>query len=770
MTSDTLHQFSRQLATWAEAAIARGRSPFRRAELYPPLLTSEGEEAPPLVVWINRDSFMAGGVLLVPPREAGEALAAGVRCAEALGLRHFATWGAQAIVVWEKTAEEPRRLRVHPLASGAEDPHTFRSALHALLEEFKLLSVIGAVPPRELSPYYFANLARATMETAFPPLAQAVRIAQGEGRLCRGQSPHRLARHKTALTLLRLLGLLAGDHLPPAIHPEGLERAMTFALDALPLPLRALLLPDGEEIPLPSEAAVRFHHLFRRLGQVQFGNDAERAARVLEILLAHEGHRLGGHPLPEGADLREALLVNPDRLVPEAAAEVAPPPLLALTALIRQMKGAPPPRAQAESCFVLDREQTAGDIVGTLADRTLPPAHERLELTTRLRSSWPNRRFHLPPRTPRWVWDLLHLLGLAGEGARLDLNLPGGWFGADFAPALLDLIREQFTAERLTRDEKGVRIALRRTVEPEALTFLGGPAGERTLPWRYLREGHRALLPLALNLPAPLFPLLADGAFQPVRPEAWPRWEREIFLFSRSSLGRLLWDLAGGGSLPSRELLPEKAPERGWPVPSPEILDNLRLIPWEGSEPPSSALIDRELALWLGLPAELPLPAPEAPPCGAGGSRTGRRAPPVEEIARAVFSDGIPRFPEQYLYDYYRPDLQRFTFQGPLRPEESFFGQIILRDSAGAPLTVEGEETARALELASYSGRVPVELPRDRRLTAALLDRYLGDLRTLRQALLRQTHLHQADHRAAEALAQRIWKSRPLPPWTLLEE
>lgn len=768
MPFEPLPQFNRQLALWTEAVIARGRSPFRRAESHPPLLTASGEESPELVLWINRDSFMAGGILLLSPEEIEEAVPSGVRCAEALGLKHFGVWSPREIVLWECGGGRVSTIPAPP----RKEPEAFRSSLETLLEHFKLRSVLGNVPPADLSPYFFANLARTAMEGAFPSLAEGVRIAQGEGRFSGAQSPHRLARRKTALTLLRLLALMARDALPPAVQPEGLERAMTFALDGLPRQLHRLLACTRDELPLPPEAAVRFHHLFRRLGQLQFGRDGARVARVLEILLANEGHRLGGHPIPDGPVPEKGLLINPDDLLPSPSAEVAPAPLLALTALIRDLGGIPSDSIQVESCFDLAREQMAGTVVGTFADRTLPPAEERLEMTARLRTSWPNRRFPLSPRTPRWVWELLHLLGLSESGTHFALHLPKGSLGADFAAPVLDILREHFTIDRLSHAAPGLRIDFRKEVDFEAETTFPGDAGERRLPWKMLCCGHRALIPLALDLPSPLFALLSEGVLKPFQAEDMKDRARQLLLYGRSSLGKYLWRVVGGGNrLPEFGELPEEGEARGWPIPPAAVLDHLSGIP-EGDEVPSSALIDRELSRLLGVPEELP-----AARCDVLASRSAaqflgspRQRNAAEEIAGVVFADGIPKFPEQYLYDYYRPPLRSFSFGGPLKAEGAFFGQMTLRDAEGTILTVEGEETARALIFASYSGRTPVDLPQDRRLTAAILDRYCSDLRHLRQVLLRECHLRVPKFRSAEALAERIWKSRHLPPWSLVEE
>ena len=66
MNQPELQQFAQQLATWTELIIENGRTPFRRVDLYPEIHTAQGILQPPLVFWINRQSMMAGGILLLP--------------------------------------------------------------------------------------------------------------------------------------------------------------------------------------------------------------------------------------------------------------------------------------------------------------------------------------------------------------------------------------------------------------------------------------------------------------------------------------------------------------------------------------------------------------------------------------------------------------------------------------------------------------------------------------------------------------------------------
>ncbi|BCR04186.1 hypothetical protein DESUT3_12550 [Desulfuromonas versatilis] len=783
MDQNTLKLFTGQLAHWAEAAIEEGRLPFRKVETFPPLWTEGGIQAPPLVFWINRDSFMAGGVLLVPERQSQEVTDAGCQCARALGLQHFVTWSDREIVFWEDHPQGVVRGKSLALPAAEEaSPVIFRESLVRVLEELKLLSVLGAVPPNALSAHFLGNLFKGTLLSAVPYLDEAYRVALGENRLeSEAGDAHLLASGKGHLTLLRMLALLLFDRLPAAVQPEGLERAMHFALDTLPEGLRDALSPGRHELPLPAESAVRFHHLFRRLIQLRLGDNRERFRQTLDLLLLHEGPGLGGFPLPEQERPAPAplLLVNPDRLPGETGQELmvsAPQPLLGYLALLRSTRQEPPLLAQAFSPLTMVTPPEARGIVGALGDETIPPPRQRQALTAQLRNSWPTRRFPLRPQTPRWVWEFIHLLGLGAEGSLFYLRIPAGWLTADFGEPLFELLREEFQLLRIAADQSGsTTLHLVKGPSGAPPCHVDGPGGPRELSAQRLAAGPRSLLPLALELSAELFKLLEDGLLAMPIENGWPKnLDREAFLFSRTTLGRHLWKVVSGGApLPQRSYLEREALRWGWPLPPREILANLRQFEWRDGEPaPGAAQLDREIAPWIG--QEVPV---ETAAVSRSRKRSQERAQeqpqddPAGEIAAQVFVDGLPKFPDHYLYDYYRPRMVDFRIAGPLRAGEEFFGRYTLYNEQGNELEVEGAETARALVLCSHGERRGgFSMPAERKVVAEILERYLEDLRQLRRALVRLAHKRVANPRAAAAMVERIWESQPLPPWPLVEE
>ncbi|WP_298038672.1 hypothetical protein [uncultured Desulfuromonas sp.] len=771
------------MALWAESAIGQGRYPFRKIETFPNLLTEKGELAPPLVFWINRDSFLAGGVLLFPEKEAEEDIERGGACARALGLGQFVTWAAREVVFWEERGESSRQLKALPLPSSSETSvDRFQDTLHQIMEELKIRSVTSGVPPHQLSPYCLANLCRTALMDVGPSLVEAQRRALVETSTRRSRGPEEnLALGKGALTLARLLSALCFDLIPPTVQPEGLERAMGFATDRLPEELRRSLEAGPEELPLSAESAVRFHHLFRRLGQLRVGETPRAAAETIDILLRHEGPRLGACPAPgtEAPHSAPSLVVNSNRPRGDASArvEISPPPVLALSALWRALEGQAPAISQAAHPFELGPCKAPKSIRGCLASGEVPPSRQKQALKARLRNSWPTRRFALPAQAPLWAYEFIHLLGLADRRAEIELVTPGKWLGSELAVPLLALIKEQFTLRFLGPAlQGGLELHLTKGAGPEAATAILGPDGPRQVSWGTLQSAHDSLLTLALTLPTPQWVMMEEGLLSLPTEADWPRQlERELFLFTRSTLGRTLWgQVDATGAMPSLASLQQAFLRHGCPLPPADVLHDLRLLDaGPDSPPPPQNVLDQELLRSLG-PGAIPCAPQESteekPARHVSPPARPRRQTLERLISGTVFIDGIPRFPEHYLFHVPSSQLREYRVTGPLKARGEFFGQYVLEQADGTTLEVEGEETAKALILASLGDRLPLALPVERELTAEVLKKFLKDLRRLRQALLQECHLHLANPRSAKSLAAGIWRSHGLPPWEWLDD
>jgi len=770
MDQQTLHLFCQQLAHWADAAIDSGRFPFRRAEPFFPLLTNRGEISPPLILWINRDSFMAGGLLFLSSAATEMENAVRIACADARGLKHFVVWAPREVAIWETCGNTASPCKSLPLTRAETTSADFCQTFLVLLEELKQLAILSALPPSALSAFYLANLCRLARQSTMPSFAEAFRVAWAENADSARLSPSSAPVQQSYLLLLRLLALLVEDRLPPAIRPEGLDRALLFALDTLPAEIRSPLEIQPWELPLPSVAAVRLHHLDRRLTQLQLATDRPRCQRTLEILLADGIGELGGALPPTLPPTKEAtagsLYLYPDRCYPASAvcAEVGSAPLLAFTALLRRLQGEPPVRIQSADLLTLGKTPSCTNVCGTLfVSRPLTPS-ERRTLAARLRLSWPNRRFPLPPQSPRWIYELVHLLGLTGNGACLALNTPD-WLKAPFGDFIFGLFRQDFALLSLERSTDGLKVYLQKGESVEETVFTR-PEQNRQIPWARLKNESASFLRLTLDLPDQAFTLLAGGALH-IPEDGLESSGHGLFLFSRSSLGRLLWHMVSDGlPLPSRQTLAKKFTDYQVPLPPLAILHQLEAL-FTSEQAPAQKTLDRELSLWLGVEMDFADMATPARP------RTTRRSAcakdeVAEKIRHSVLVDGLPQFPERYLYDHYRPQLVEYHLSGPLEAGEEFIGQYTLHDGQGRTLAVEGRETARALLLASFSGRSVVSLPADQHLTESLLERYLQDLRDLHLALVRESHRYLHNSRTADALVEEIWSDLPLPPWKLV--
>ncbi len=775
---DTLRQFIDQLSHWAESLISRGRSPLRKVETFPSLLTAIGEQQPPLLFWINRDSCMAGGVVLFPEDNDAATMEMGHYCAQALGLRYFITWTRNDISFWDD--ETPPRLRKQlPLTKkSSASTRDFQEVLQLLLEEVKLLSVLAAVPPPELSACYLANMWRTTLLTAEPLLNEHYRIARSENRLAPGEIPENLAIGKGFLTVVRLLALSYYDLLPTEMQPHQLEDKIRHALPTLPPGLRQSLAMGDRELALPESVAVRYHLLFRRLTQLRPASDLKRCGQALALLLEQEHQRLGGDAPPFPVPATAAtLLLNPDRVYEtvDPTLEFASAPLLAGLALQRNLCGQPAIE-QTVSLWQAPESFVPSHIIGTLVDQGLPSPDRRNHFRGLLRRSWPNRRFRLPAATPIWVWQLLHLLGLAAVDATIELRLPVGWLTNNYGLIVLELLQQQFTLNQL-RDHptEGITLRIEKSVNDDRITDLIHNNTSRAIEWSWLKSKHPALLSLALYLPGPLFDLLQKNLLCLPQPQTWPDNSTEaIFAFTRSTLGRAFWKLLGEGRpLPRRTLLRNEVLRTGLPLPPIKILDQLhRAMTDQTSDNLRQRAFEQELALWLGSD----LTSLASGSWAEGYESISTEAVEIdpkelaETIAQEVFVDGIPRFPDHYLYDYYRPDLRHYSFTPPLTRSSEFFGRVELIDHQECRLEVEDLDTARALLLCAADGMTSTSLPVEGQVTTAIVQRYLADLQNLHQTLSRSCHRHCIDPQQAEALTEGVWANQPLPAWkTILE-
>ena len=773
MNKQTLRTFCQQLAAWAQTAIDEGNYPYRKVELFPSLLSASGELTPPLVFWINRDSFMAGAVVFFPDNDAEEHLTPEQNCTAALGLDYFVTWGRNEIICWKVEEEKTTRFRtLSARPPAADSPAAYRHLLLQLLGEMQPLSARGLLPAERLSPYYFANLFRTVLTATLPGLRDQLRRKRVGALAPEALPPDAAALRKAVTSLLRLVALVGFDALPASVQPEGLEQAARYALETLPPELHPSLAFSGNELPLTPAAAIRFHHLLRRLTQLRMHCDLARTATALELLLDSYRHQLGGMPHLADSPLAGPgnLLINPTTTIsPEPPFfESASPPLLAFFSLIRAFKKMPAATQQFTSPLFVGAAVRPRSICGVLGESRIPPLREHSLLATYLRISWPGRRWVFPPGTPRWAWDLLHLLGLAEPGATIDVTTPGRWLASPFATILCEVCCEHCSLQQVHLSNTAeLRFSLTKSVSTHESVLLLTPHGERSLPYKRLRQAPGSILALALALPPNLFPLLAEGHLRPVAAGLSGDQLAGADFFATSTLGQLLTTIlsAHGAAIP-RGL---RFDPQSYPLPDPQLLGQLATDLPERT-PPSQETFDQEVnscpptpPLVLSTGAELFLPPSKLVNRGKSLSAL------MELLIQTVFADGIPLFPDHYLFAYLNPETFCIDLPEPLAFAETFFDRATLTAASGRRLDIEGLATARAIVLCSHGRKHQVKLPVDPTIMRAILERYLADLRRLHHTLRQLAHQHLGSARQADNLATRIWKDMHLPPPDLFD-
>lgn len=717
---------------------------------------------------------MAGGLILLPEKGAEEALETGTALASALGLKTFATWDPQKLTIWSLDGNN-----ISPQTTTAvgkiKSAGGFRQILHQLLDQLKVLAIANAPTAEELTPYWMANLVHLSLIDASPEIAEHLRTARAWKNLNWDGGRHpELA--KGVLTACRLLAVGHADLLARTVQAEGLERALRFAIDQLPDKLKQTLRFEENEPSLPETATTRFHHLWRRLQQLGSLQQQSRLARAVELLLVDVA-RLGPEaPRPDRTSARSSLTVNPAGSpgIVSVEAEIGTPAILGWRELLRWLQGYPSPAVIGQRVNQLPPEMQP-QIISAAFDTCPPPdKDDRPGLNTSLRVAWPSRRFQMPASTPVWHYDLLQILGRAAQDASIHLRLPASWLDPIEGEALWDLLCSDFCLSRLTLEKDGETLLhLSKGPSEDGSVQLINATEEKALAWKQLKHSSLQHLNYALFWPQELYCLIENSSLLLTDEHPYPReLAREIYLYWHSGWGHRLARWCGfNPEQLTLELLTQEHPPL--PIyPHPDKLQQLTNLLWAPEKTtPEGPQHDQDVALWVGKelanpdwpkapePEDLAIPKP---------SRTARKSL-EERIEGRLLVDGLPKFPEQYLYDHYRPELTSFSVSGPLRDHGRFFGQIELQAANHESLLVGSEALAGCLILASRQ-QLEIELPADPEILADILTRYLADLNQLHRLLNQESHRLQNNTGAALRLSKRLWKRWNLPEWEIVEQ
>ena len=752
MSQDPLQQFARQLHAWSSAELLKTPGPFRTVELAPGLLGKEGLISPPIVFWVNRESHLAGGVILLPKKDPTEIQESGQEICAALGLDCYYTWAVGEISCWQVDSSSGRQW-TEPLPSvEMQEEHSVRAVLSILLENMQnrffahqtLLPIISAP--------YLTNLLHNCIESSlafFPPTGQS----ENDGR-------------RTLSTLiLQILSLCSQGALPARSTPDKLLTDLNYASEQLPAPISEVFKKYAP-ISLPEKAVIKLHHLYQRLHQ---------HGSVLNVFIPETVNRLlrfwsetsDLHPLPAPLERNKStLIIAPDRYHPEmtVSIEVGAPPFIAATALLRRLQS-PDRRHPAQFTDLLDlRSPLEIDaVVGTIKNHTKATTSEQNELNALLRYSWPNRHLKLSTSSPKWVWRVIHLVGLIKSAPSGILTLPVDWLWAPYGAQFFALLSERVVLSNIVQvNNTQLRIEFNRSARRQ-ITVESYAAEKRVLDNQNNTLSRGDLL-LALSLPTDMFDLIRNGELKSAKDDVLNPEAIELYL--RSSLGRGLWQiLAPKKSLPTRTKLSTEIVRTGLPLPGEQVLEALSQLARKHNHP-DTATIDQELVVWLGPACTKGPPVPCFKP-----TPKSVKHPSDKNIAKAIAnrlirSGEILSFPKDYLYATADDTKISYSITGPLEIGETFFNTVTLIPSQGEPLQVDGVATARALQLISTVLQGEVELPDDDHQVRVILDRYLRDLHALQKRILLASS--DSGHSEEPNLADQIWRQLPVPPQDVL--
>ncbi|MBE0574333.1 MAG: hypothetical protein IH613_00385 [Desulfuromonadales bacterium] len=768
MDTTLLHQFRQQLATWIETRLSSQRLPFQRLELCPATLTDRGMLTPDLVLWINRDSQLAGSIILLPDIVEDRVLAEGVSLCKALGLGHFTIWAAREVSIWLVVSSQSSLLHSFPLPPANKvTPEDFQRSLDNLLGRLKVITVTSAPSTADYTVHYFVNLCLRNLQELTPGLTISARMSAGE--TAADKWVEHAPREKAWMSLWRILFLLWKGRLPPGLQPERLELAIHYALTDLTTGQLSWFDLQDSEPPLPEEDAVRLHHLASRLRQLGWPRNDESAEELVCLLLNESAHRfeLKTPLLPwDTGELEFWVNCQPPMSLVNCAL-IAPRAYLAGWAFRTILGRRFGDSAYAEDLQALDMDQHFTSGIAILHETQPLNRKERSDRLIFLRQVWPSRRFDLPGNAPAWLWDALYLAGLISE--ELSLILPHGWHRAPGILNLWAILAERYHLTDIAESASGI----------QALRFVPAVRGVTSV------RIHRSNL--SIDIPANLLAMHKPGTTQ-----VWLKATQQtielirnqemtgianhctdepkaqswgLFLFLQTRLGKYLWGLCSDQSaLPDFNMASDAVANFGVPVPNENILSDLSVI---GSPDtlaiPEQDVLEREFTSIFGSVPTLPEGSVHVITDAPKARR--RSSVPTEEIAVKVFQDGVPRFPEHYLMHIYRPALIHYDLCGPLEIAEEFFGRISLRTPGQDHIIeVSGKIVAEALLLASYGGEAKVSLPEDESILEDLVLHYRSDLKRLWDNLVSECRRVEPHRQAAVRLARRIWQQYGLPP------
>jgi hypothetical protein len=766
---DTLNRsaFLPQLAAWATKHIAGGRSPFRMVQIQPAVVTRTGTQQPDLVFWINQDSFVAGGFVLCPSAKSFD-LSAAQACAHALGISYFATWCSDKITVWQAESLTPHSEHKAPNLSVEQDAKALEDAFIHMMEHFRTLAVIGTCPPQQLSYWHLTNLCLSARDKAQLTLDEHLRTTP------RPQKKHQLplpmpSINKIHLCLARILTLFFLDKIPHNLQPENLDQALCYLASEIEDDHLTCLAPDQDEIPLDANSAIVLHHLLRRLDQIALFSDKKRAKKFLCQLLLHTAPSPASTCVPSTDANAISVYSSTAQLTESNSTQIDLPARLAIKHLLRLTLGLPLGKQPTTNIFNLPSDTPATTITGALYNLSRPSIIYRNNWHTKINLVWPRGTINLPGTAATWTYELAYLMGTLAPHSQIKLNLPATLLSSPASATLMDLWQNNFTISEITLiTPDTIYINATKELDDDA-SLCFSASQQRNIAWKDLRTAPPELFALALHLPEALLQLVAGGALN-FQTDSVAANQHAVEVYKKSTLAQMLTKyLQYSGTNKTYSKWHPRIP-----LPNAAVLDALLNLSVDPTCTQHS--IDTTLEQLLGIETvhtELAATiakttAPPAPRATIEHKKLRKK------ILAMIHTQGIPKFPTQYLYEFYRPQLTNYlNGNPPWQIDNEFMGIFQLSNNSANPadkaqLTIDDEYLAHAIVLASYT-KETIALPIDTTICNTIVSRYLTDLNKLHTDIWSTTHAALLHNNAANRFVVNTWKALDLPPWHIVD-
>lgn len=766
--TETLQHFSGQLHSWCSERLQQKPGPFRQAELYSKIISEHKLASPPIVLWINRESFIAGGILVLPQNNDEDVFAAGIELTRIFGLSHFFSWGRHELSCWTTDYNPPERIWQYELPyKDISSPATFRKSLNLLMDQMEQAFFKHQQASPTITLEHLVNLVHCTFSDLIPEVQQAVQIEQSTTAGMKVSDID--LKNMLFRQLLLVIGLAACDIPHLAARDKNVPDVLDQATRMMPAHLQSIFEKRSTEPPFPKQNQRRLIHFVNRVQQLK-QHLPELITPLISDLLKEWATTLGGYPWQQEQTELCKVIINPDRYDPADTVEyeIGPNGILAAIALARHFANADSLKrpTQLVNPLELSSKLDNHQVSGTLSDNRLPTSAEQKTLNAFLRVSWPNHKLALATKSPIWTWQLIHFCGLAEGKSQIELTVPQNWLWERYGEKIPEILANKLYFAEVRANGQNQLFCKLKTAQEDDVTKVQMADGTtrqlKTVPAAFWRSQ----ILIALKTSDDIFRLVANNELHFFEPDQCAKLPiTGLNNYMNSSLGRDFWRLlAPGRPFPKIENIAAECSRAGVPLPSEKVLSALNRISGK-SGPATMADLDQELAIWLGETATLHKEDKQ--------TKKISKEPLAEDqndlFLRHCATEEVPVFPDNYIYKTPSHERIEYIFEGRLSIIDSFFDETILQDQNQHSIKVQGTRQAEALSLISTCRSGPIELPCSQNETASMFDLYIKDLKKLRQAYYRHAVISLPSDSIVKKVDE-LWQSLPLPDWDQIKE